>query len=637
MSVLYGIWSKKADLIKEEWCIQQEKSNSWWKPSLTLKKTAKSVFIGGSFIDLYQPQLSNSDLSYEHINIIAETRLDNRAEILKDLNYLNPTDSDIKLIAACYLKYGTACVNHLIGAFSFAIYDQKADHFFCAVDQIGVKPFYYYNDHKNFVFGSQKKAILCLPEIDKSPSWEYLVKNILYYYHQEKDTEYKHVFRLPPGTTLLVKKNTPIQLQRYWSLDETKETIYKNDADYEAHFIELLGTAVKCRMRGVDTIASHLSGGLDSSGITGISAHHASKLGKNIQAFGYTVPKNYTGELPYEDETPLIEKQANFSNINLVSVDKRIPRTLRDVLENETKWTDGFSEMNRLNTEFEIQNAMQSVGINVAFSGFLGDELITSFARTFYLEYLERRDFLKYLNPKIKTKFKLKERVGIAGMKILNKLSILDKHDIALKYHRYKYKNHPRKEMWNNHLFLESFFEKNFLKDIYENGEISEYLYGFPFTLKAYQKNHVHRRITSLRIQSENMAGLNFHVQYRYPFADIRLLQYVLSVPVEQKIRLTQNRSLFRRSMKKFIHPEIINRDNKLGHIKPMVSFYKEKTQYSLIKLYEELQAQDYLQFLNHKKIKSSLENDRLPPFFKLYLTYGELFNQGKFGNSTIT
>ena len=631
MSVLYGIWSKKSDSINENWRDQQIAANSWWHPSFTLNKTAKSVFIGGSFINLYHPQLSNADLSLEHIYIIAEARLDNRSEIFKKIAHLNQSDSDIKLIAACYLKYGTDCVHHLIGAFSFAIYDQKAAHFFCAVDHIGVKPFYYYNDDKNFVFGSQKKSIVCLPNIDKSPSWKYLVKNVLYYYHQEEDTEYKNIFRLPPGTSMLIEKDKAINLQRYWSLDETKEIFYNSDEDYEAHFIDLLSTAVKCRMRGVDTIASHLSGGLDSSGITGISAHLAPDLGKEIQAFGYTVPKNYTGELPYEDETPLIEKQANFSNIKLFPVDKRIFRTLRDVLENETKWTDGFSEMNRLNTEFEIQNAIQGEGIHVAFSGFLGDELITSFARAFYLEYLERRDFLKYFNPKIQTKVNLKERLGIAGVKVLNKLKVLNQQDTALRYHRYKHKIHPRKTLWSKHLFEESFFEKNFLNDIYENGEISEYLYGFPFTLKAYQKNHVHRRFTSMRIQGENMAGLNFHVQYRYPFADIRLLQYVLSVPVEQKIRLTQNRSLFRRSMKNYVHPDIIDRDNKFGHIKPMVSFHKEKTQYSLVKLYDDLHAQNFLPFLNHERIKSNFENDRIPPLFSLYLTYGELFNQGKF------
>lgn len=631
MGSIYGIWSKESGLLNEKWYYQQIKDNNWWKPHFTLQRSTDSVFLGGAFINLYNPQLSNSDLSFGHINIIAEARLDNRDEILKKVTDVHQSDSDIKLIAASYLKYGKDCVKHLIGAFSFAIYDQKENHFFCAVDQMGIKSFHYYNDNKNFVFGSQKKSIVCLPIVDKSPNWKFLAKNILYYYHQEEDTEYKCVHRLPPGTSMLIPKNNSIQFHRYWSLDETKETRYKSDHEYEEHFINLMKTAVQCRMRGVDKIATHLSGGLDSSGITGISANVASGIGKGIQAFGYTVIKDYKGELPYEDETHLIEKQATFSKIKLNSINNRIARTLRDTLEYETKWTDGFSEMNRLNTEFEIQNAIQSAGIHVAFSGFLGDELISSFARAFYLEHLEKGNYLKYFSPEIKTKVNMSERIGIAGLKMLNKLKVFDKHTIAHLYHRYKYKNHPRKELWTKHLFNESFFEKNFLNDIFRKGEISEYIYGFPFTLKEYQKNHVHRRITSIRIQNEINAGLNFHVQYRYPFADIRLLQYVLSVPIEQKIKINQNRSLYRRSMKEFIHPDIINRDNKLGHIKPMASFYKEKTQSSLLELYNELKAKNYVQFINHSLVDSYLKKKQLPPLFKIYLTYGELFNQGKF------
>ena len=50
---------------------------------------------------------------------------------------------DSELILQAYAKWGAACVEHLRGDFSFAIWDEHNKHLFCARDQFGIKPFYY--------------------------------------------------------------------------------------------------------------------------------------------------------------------------------------------------------------------------------------------------------------------------------------------------------------------------------------------------------------------------------------------------------------------------------------------------------------------------------------------------------------
>jgi len=59
-----------------------------------------------------------------------------------------------------YEEKGVAMVEDLNGAFAFAIWDGKNKRFFAARDRVGTKPFNFFYDSKNLVFGSEAKAIL---------------------------------------------------------------------------------------------------------------------------------------------------------------------------------------------------------------------------------------------------------------------------------------------------------------------------------------------------------------------------------------------------------------------------------------------------------------------------------------------
>lgn len=631
MSTICGIWSKTNPLDQFVDVKHFEKLNNWWDSTFTCKLKTEFVFFAGAYMNVEEPRLCNKDLQCDQMDIICDARLDNRSEIQKLIKNLSSDSPDIEHIASLYLRYGENCLDYLKGAFSFVIYDKVRHCIFCAVDHLGVKTLHYSNTEKYFSFGTQKKCVLAPNDFDRSPNWNYLAKFILFYQSEEKDSEYRFVSRLPAGTSLLIRKDNSVQKKRYWSLDTTKTTNYKNDSDYEEQFLELAENAVKVRMRGVPKIATHLSGGLDSSGITGIASHLSSQTNQIVEAFGYTIPDNVNKDrLQYAFFNPLVEKQAEFSNIKVHQIQNRIFRTLREVIEYETKCGDGFSVLNKSSTEFEIQHAIQKSGFQVALSGFLGDALVTSFAKPFNLEYLENGSIAKYFRSDVKNNLSYINLIAVIGLKGLNKMNVLSKDKIAQIFHSRTKNKYAKAKQWVDHLFDKDLFINERLHHVFKNEYKSEYLYGFPFTLKEYQKNHVQRRFTSARMEAENAAGLNFKVQYRYPYADIDLLQYVLSLPVQQKIRPNQTRSIYRRSMKKYIHEDILRIDNKDGHIKPMVGFFKEKTRFSLKTMYYDLKEMGHLDYLDLDKIDSYLNNNFIPPHFNYYLTYGELMRQGK-------
>jgi asparagine synthase (glutamine-hydrolysing) len=67
-----------------------------------------------------------------------------------------------------YEEFGEKCVTYLNGMFAFAIWDQKENQLFLARDHLGIKPLFYYYQNGQLVFGSEIKAILEFPVIDRS-------------------------------------------------------------------------------------------------------------------------------------------------------------------------------------------------------------------------------------------------------------------------------------------------------------------------------------------------------------------------------------------------------------------------------------------------------------------------------------
>ena len=101
--------------------------------------------------------------------ITADARLDDRAELLAELhrpsNGILPSVPDSELILRAYAKWGPACVEHLRGDFSFAIWDARDKQLFCARDQFGIKPFYFASVGSILIFSNTLDCIRQHPAV----------------------------------------------------------------------------------------------------------------------------------------------------------------------------------------------------------------------------------------------------------------------------------------------------------------------------------------------------------------------------------------------------------------------------------------------------------------------------------------
>jgi asparagine synthase (glutamine-hydrolysing) len=207
--------------------------------------------------------------------ITADVRLDNRAELTRTFGLNKHPSSkitDSELILEAYLKWGEDCPAHLLGDFAFAIWDRRTRTLFCARDQFGVKPFYYFHGRNHFAFCTCIDGLLQLDWVPRRLNEQRLASHLTTYFADTTATFYADILRLPPAHSLRLNQNG-LQFARYWKLAPDCETRFSSDGEYVEAFKSIFQEAVNCRLRTNCRPGAMLSGGLDSSSIAAMAGH----------------------------------------------------------------------------------------------------------------------------------------------------------------------------------------------------------------------------------------------------------------------------------------------------------------------------------------------------------------------------
>ena len=626
MICIYGWWNINNQTIPiEEWSKITELS-SWNEPDFAGDFYKNNIALGhlrnklNSEDDAVDP---NQLYTENNFTIVADARLDNRADLLKKLNISNNTISDTILILKAFQAYDTRCVDHLIGDFAFVIWDNQKQQLFGARDHIGVKPFNYYFKDKRFLFGSQRKSILAVSDVDKAADWTFIIQRMNNRMHVRDRTDNLYIRKLMPAHTILINEDG-MHIEKYWELDIDATTVYQNEQDYVDHFVELFKQSIRDRMRGSSHISAHLSGGLDSSGVAAVGASITKDSSKTFHSLSYTFPEYKKAPKGIYNFNKIVQDQNKQSNIHHAHYVTELSNlSYMTHLSHEVQVCDGMSWSNNVRTEYEIQRVAKNANIGINLSGFLGDEIITSFCRPYYLEYLSKGQYFKFFKSKHNGEYKPLQLMGLFGLKIAKglRLPVNDAY-IARKYHATKQLKYVVSSEIGS-LFNPDFIAAN--EDLNEALKEKSFVAvheSIPLSFKAYQRNHINRHWTSRRMEHENLAASNFNMEYRYPMADIRLLQYVLSVPIDQKRNDKWSRLLYRRSMKGFLIDEIRWGDKFNSYLKPLAHYYQLKEDHSLFKFWSSIKNKSYSKFLDATQISDNLRHSRelikLKPYFIL-------------------
>lgn len=168
-----------------------------------------------------------------------------------------------------YGKWGDAFVDQLAGDFSFALWDDASRKMVCARDQLGVRPLFYANASatgaKGAWFVSNSLAwIAAQPGIDLEldDTW---IADFLGVGHCRdfERTAYRHVHRLPPAHVLTLSA-AGATVRQYWRLEIGEPIQHADRRLYTEQFTELLSHSIADRLPA-GRVGISMSGGLDSS------------------------------------------------------------------------------------------------------------------------------------------------------------------------------------------------------------------------------------------------------------------------------------------------------------------------------------------------------------------------------------
>ena len=238
----------------------------------------------------------------------AEARIDNRDALCRQLEISSleaSTLPDTGLILRAYEKWGEACVDHLLGDWSFAIWNPATQHLFLARDHHGNTALYYHAGKRFFAFASSIHALNALgvpTQLNESYLGHLLVASPAF---QTDTTVNRHIKRLLPAHTLVLTKQN-VQTRRYWDVPVDRTPRYRSFEDYAEAFLELYREVVRCRLRTFRPISTTLSSGLDSSSVTVLAAEQRQQQSKPLIAFTATPRYNvdrYTSETLIADES----------------------------------------------------------------------------------------------------------------------------------------------------------------------------------------------------------------------------------------------------------------------------------------------------------------------------------------------
>ena len=192
---------------------------------------------------------------------------------LAALGHVFRTRSDTEVIVHAWEAWGPACVERFRGMFAFALWDRNRETLFLARDRLGVKPLHYaLLPGGSLVFGSELKAVLAQGEVDATLDPCAIEEYFALGYVPEPRTIYRAVRKLPPGTTLVLRRGEPVPEPRvYWDVRFSLDRKLGHEQACE-ELLDRLRESIALRMISEVPLGAFLSGGVDSSAVVALMA-----------------------------------------------------------------------------------------------------------------------------------------------------------------------------------------------------------------------------------------------------------------------------------------------------------------------------------------------------------------------------
>jgi len=501
-------------------------------------------------IGLVQRRLAIIDLSEDGLQpmtnedgtlwLVFNGEIYNYLELRKELisaGHRFHSQSDTEVILHAYEEWGVGCLQKFNGMWAFALWDERSQRLFCARDRFGIKPLYYTQAGGSFLFASEIKALLAHPDVGREPDDETLRTYLAWGVqdHSEK-TMFSGISQLLPAHWMMVTSDGPQAPFRYWEVQVSpRVTSGEGDKDVAARLSGILRSATSIHLRSDVAVGTCLSGGIDSSTLTVfindiIRSEAPASVGARQKTFSVVFSDKRFDESRYIDDV-----------VAATGVDAHktepSPEKLWDDIDRLVYMQDEpFGSLSIYAQYCVMRLAREQV--KVVLDGQGADELLAG-----YLAY--QGSYLRGLIGSLRWGTALRE---IAG---------------SLRHHGGFFRSALRQLIVRRG-------RRGLLK--FTAPAIDRYGGSLPEVLS--------RELTSTNLPAllhyEDRNSMAFSIESRVPYLDYRFVEYVASLPLDQKIRRGVTKISLRNAIRGIVPESIRCRMDKMGFVTPEEVWMKE-------------------------------------------------------------
>ncbi len=250
--------------------------------------------------------------------LVADVILDNREELQKffsTTNELSLKGVDGSILFECVKQDMDRALEQMLGAYAFAFYDRKKGILQLANDAVGNRSVYYCFDKGRVYFSTLLEAITGLQKgLKSNRKWfqNFFEQDNLRVVAEARETPYQGIYRVEPGEIVTFSKEG-VERKAYWDpFAKGKMLKLASDEEYKELVCSVFRQCVESIIREGKNMAILLSGGLDSNAVAAYAAPKLKSQGKKLYSFT-SVPDKEGKRIPanayyVEDEREYIEE-----------------------------------------------------------------------------------------------------------------------------------------------------------------------------------------------------------------------------------------------------------------------------------------------------------------------------------------
>jgi asparagine synthase (glutamine-hydrolysing) len=465
-------------------------------------------------------------------------------EELVSLGYQFHSGTDTEVILKAYEAWGVGCLERFNGMWAFAIWDNQRKRLFCARDNFGIKPFYYFHDATKFIFASEIQAILASGLVSRDilneSVYGFLVFNFLPSFDK---TFFKNIKQLEPGHYLIFNNDNSLKMERwwYWSVDKAY-----TPSKVGERFKTIFEDAVKIRMRSDVPLGSCLSGGLDSSAIVCMmNCLNGNKGTDSLKTFTAVYDENRSCN-EHEYSRHVVEHTNAEENL-VFPKGEELLADLDNLVRIQGEPFQGLS----IYAQYCVMRKIRERGVTVILDGQGGDELFWGYSWYYAFYY-------RYLLGKLQFRKALKEFLSAKTVR----------SDISLKrlIGTFFYFSIPAIRYNRNILRAKRYLNPNFFNQKYNT--LFDSIHK-TYSVGEFQWREIHVQPLPGLLRYEDRNSMAFSVESRLPFLDYRLVSLALSLRPEDFIKDGWTKMPIRDGMAGILPSKIRFRRTKLGFSVP--------------------------------------------------------------------